>query len=217
MTTSHALIAFLIASCLLTVTPGLDTALVLRTASLSGGKRAIAASLGICLGLLTWGFSASVGLGVLLNASRLAYNVLRFAGAGYLILLGCKMFMRTGLSFTQNTALDFTLGGKSVRVGDPRDWFVRGLLTNLLNPKVGVFYVTFLPLFIPTGVNVVAFSMLLASIHVIEGVLWFAVLIAAVGRVSVWLQQARVAKILDRITGAVFVGFGLRLLFDDRR
>ena len=218
MTTSHALIAFLIASCLLTITPGPDTALVLRTAALSGGRRAVAASLGICLGLLTWGFSASVGLGVLQNASRLAYSVLRFAGSGYLIFLGWKMFTRSGLSFAQNAAaLDFALAGKSARVVDPRDWFVRGFLSFLLNPKVGVFYVTFLPLFIPTGVNVVAFSMLLASIHVIEGVLWLGLLITAVRRVSVWFQQARVAKILDCVTGIVFVGFGLRLLFDDRR
>ena len=208
--------AFVIASGLLTITPGLDTALVLRTAAM-GRWRAIAATLGICLGLLTWGFSASVGLGVLLKASRLAYNVLRVGGAGYLIFLGCKMFVQSGSPLAQNDRLDSTLDRKSGGMGGSRYWFVRGALTNLLNPKVGIFYVTFLPQFIPTGVNVLGFSMLLASVHAIEGALWFGVLIAAVGRVSVWSQQARVAKILDRITGTVFVGFGLTLLFDDRR
>jgi threonine/homoserine/homoserine lactone efflux protein len=214
MTTSHALIAFVIASGLLTITPGLDTALVLRTAAMGGRWRAIAATLGICLGLLTWGFSASLGLGMLLKASRLAYNVLRVAGAGYLIFLGCKMFFKSGLSQTgrSDSALDMQPGG----MGGSRQWFGRGALTNLLNPKVGIFYVTFLPQFIPTGVHVVGFSMLLASIHAIEGFLWFSILIAAVGRVSIWLQQARVAKILDRITGTVFVAFGFSLLFEDR-
>jgi threonine/homoserine/homoserine lactone efflux protein len=72
VTTSHALIAFLIASGLLTITPGLDTALVLRTAAVAGGRRAMTAGAGICLGLLTWGFAASVGLGALLNASHIA-------------------------------------------------------------------------------------------------------------------------------------------------
>jgi threonine/homoserine/homoserine lactone efflux protein len=213
MTTSHALIAFVIASGLLTITPGLDTALVLRTAAMGGRWRAIAATLGICLGLLTWGFSASVGLGMLLKASRLAYNVLRVAGAGYLIFLGCKMFFK---SLSQNGRLDSAPDMQSGGMGGSREWFVRGALTNLLNPKVGIFYVTFLPQFIPSGVHVVGFSMLLASIHATEGFLWFSILIAAVGRVSVWLQQARVAKILDRITGTVFVGFGLTLLFEDR-
>jgi len=215
MTTSHALIAFIIASGLLTITPGLDTALVLCTAAMGGRWRAVAATLGICLGLLTWGFSASVGLGMLLKASRLAYNVLRVTGAGYLIFLGCKTFFQSGLS--QSGRLDSAADRKSAETGDAREWFLRGALTNLLNPKVGIFYVTFLPQFIPAGVHVVGFSMLLASIHAIEGFLWFILLIAAVGRVSVWPQKARVAKILDRITGTAFVGFGLSLLLDERR
>jgi threonine/homoserine/homoserine lactone efflux protein len=216
VTTSHALAAFLIASGLLTVTPGLDTALVLRTAALGGRQRAIAASLGICLGLITWGFSASIGLGMLLKASRLAYNLFRVAGAGYLIFLGCKMLAHSRLSHAQNANQDFDLAGKSAAMGSPREWFARGVLTNLLNPKVGIFYVTFLPQFIPAGVKVVGFSMLLAGIHAIEGALWFGILIAAAGRVSTWMQQDRAAKILDRITGTVFVGFGLSLLFEDR-
>jgi threonine/homoserine/homoserine lactone efflux protein len=214
MTTSHALIAFIVASGLLTITPGLDTALVLRTAAMDGRWRAVAATLGICLGLLTWGFSASVGLGMLLKASRLAYNVLRVTGAGYLIFLGCKMFFQSGLSGRGRR--DSALDRKTAETGGTREWFLRGALTNLLNPKVGIFYVTFLPQFIPAGVRVVGFSMLLASIHAIEGLLWFLLLIAAVGHVSAWLQEARVAKILDRITGTVFVGFGLGLLLDEK-
>jgi threonine/homoserine/homoserine lactone efflux protein len=131
----------------------------------------------ICLGLLTWGFAASVGLGALLNASRAAYNVLRVAGACYLVFLGCKMFFRSSLASDQPP--DFAQADHSADVEDPGRRLVRGLLTNLLNPKVGVFYVTFLPLFIPAGVNVVGFSLLLAGIHVVEGLLWFAALIAA--------------------------------------
>jgi RhtB (resistance to homoserine/threonine) family protein len=214
---SHALIGFLIASCLLTITPGLDTALVLRTAAVGGEKRAIAAGTGICLGLLTWGFSASIGLGALLAASHIAYNVLRFVGACYLAWLGCKMFFRAGAGAGIWQNPDFEISVKTAKTDDPRRWFFRGLLTNLLNPKVGVFYVTFLPLFIPTGVNVVGFSVLLAGIHVIEGIIWFAILITAVRPLSLWLRNTQVAKALDRITGVVFVGFGLKLLFDESR
>src|SRR6202050_1767682 len=94
MTTSHALIAFLVASSLLTITPGLDTMLVLRTAAIGGQKRAMAASLGICLGLLTWGICTSAGLGALLNASRFAYNLLRISGSGYLVFLGYRLIRR---------------------------------------------------------------------------------------------------------------------------
>lgn len=127
------------------------------------------------------------------------------------------MFFRSGLPFGQSADLDCALAEKPAKEEDPRRWFVRGLLTNLLNPKVGVFYVTFLPLFIPAGTNVVGFSMLLAGIHVIEGILWLSALIAAVRPLSIWLRSARVAKTFDRVTGTVFVGFGFRLLFDKSR
>jgi threonine/homoserine/homoserine lactone efflux protein len=121
------------------------------------------------------------------------------------------MFFRQGRALTQNA--DFDSNGAD----DLRRWFARGFLSNLLNPKVGVFYVTFLPLFIPTGASVVGFSMLLAGIHTTEAIRWFAVLIAAVRPLSIWLRNRRVAKTFDRVTGTVFVGFGLRLLFDRSR
>lgn len=217
MTTSHALIAFLIASSLLTITPGLDTMLVLRTAAIGGQRPALAASLGVCLGLLTWGICTSVGLGALFNASRFAYNVLRIAGACYLIFLGYKLFRRPADALIDPGEMSPSSIENLASSDDPRRWFVRGLFTNLLNPKVGLFYVTFLPLFIPAGANVVGFSMLLASIHALEGILWFSVLIAAVRPFSVWLGKKKSVKKLDYVMGTVFVGFGLKLLFSDRR
>jgi threonine/homoserine/homoserine lactone efflux protein len=87
----------------------------------------------------------------------------------------------------------------------------------MLNPKVGVFYVTFLPLFVPRGINVTAFSILLASIHATQGMLWFSALIIATRPLSTWLRRPRVEKSIDRTTGAVLVGLGLKLLLDRRR
>src|SRR5580658_9523187 len=95
-------------------------------------------------------------------------------------------------------------------------WFVCGLLTNLLNPKVGVFYVTFLPQFIPAGVSVTWFSMLFAAIHATEGILWFCVLTLATRPLSRWLRRPAVAQTLDRATGTVLVGFGVGLVLDNR-
>lgn len=90
-------------------------------------------------------------------------------------------------------------------------------MTNLLNPKVGIFYVTFLPQFVAAGVNVTAFSMLLASIHAAEGIMWFAALTLATRPLSNWLRRPRVGKTLDRATGLVLVGFGLELVMDKGR
>ncbi|MGZ8306137.1 MAG: LysE family translocator, partial [Allosphingosinicella sp.] len=93
----QSLIAFALAAALLTITPGLDTALVLRTAAAEGARRAFAAALGICLGCLAWGALVAVGLGMLLQASELAYRVLKWIGAAYLLYLGVRMiFARRG-------------------------------------------------------------------------------------------------------------------------
>ncbi|HXW18551.1 MAG TPA: LysE family translocator [Candidatus Acidoferrales bacterium] len=216
MTVSHALITFIAAAGLLTITPGLDTALVLRTAAVSGPRRAMAASIGVCLGLLTWGCIVSFGLGALLAASQFAYNVLRIAGACYLVFLGFKIYFRSGSPLSVATA-DPDGGAISTWKENSSRWFLRGLFTNLLNPKVGVFYVTFLPLFIPAGVNAARFSLLLASIHATEGILWFIVLVMATRSLSAFLATPKIARALNRATGAIFIGFGAKLLFDKAR
>jgi threonine/homoserine/homoserine lactone efflux protein len=207
MTTAHALLAFTAAAGLLTITPGLDTALVLRTAAVDGGRRALLAGVGVCLGCLVWGLAVAVGLGGLLAVSRVAYDVLRIVGALYLIYLGVRLLVRPAPSLNLSST-----GGPA----PSPNWFARGLLTNLLNPKVGVFYVTFLPQFIPSGASVTLFSMLLATIHAVEGLCWFGLLVLATRPLSQWLNQPRVAKRLDRVSGVVFVGFGLGLLLDRR-
>jgi len=206
MYAAHALLAFTAAAGLLTITPGLDTALVLRTAAVDGGRRALLAGLGVCLGCLVWGLAVAVGLGGLLAVSRLAYDILRVVGALYLIYLGVRLLLRPAPS----------LGLGSADPTPSPSWFARGLLTNLLNPKVGIFYVTFLPQFIPSGSSVTAFSMLLAAIHAVEGMCWFGLLVLATRPLSRWLNRPGVAKGLDRVSGLVFVGFGLGLLLDRR-
>lgn len=213
MTVGHALIAFSVAAALLTITPGLDTALVLRTAAVEGPRRAMLAGTGICSGLLIWALAVSVGLGALLAVSRLAYDVLRIIGACYLIYLGAKIFLRKSAALLDSPSEPTRQRTDSAAA--PR-WFIRGLFTNLLNPKVGVFYVTFLPQFIPTSVSVTSFSLLLASIHVAEGILWFVLLISATSLFSEWLRRPHMAKAIDRITGTVLVGFGLALALEKR-
>jgi threonine/homoserine/homoserine lactone efflux protein len=215
MTVGHALVAFTAAAGLLTITPGLDTALVLRTAAVEGSRRAFLAGAGICLGCLTWGLAASVGLGSLLAVSRLAYDTLRVVGACYLMFLGAMLFFRARPGLAELEQAAWRRAADSSNRG--LRWFARGFLTNILNPKVGVFYVTFLPQFVPVGVNVTSFSMLLAAIHATEGALWFAALTLATRPLSSWLGRPPVARTLDRTTGVAFVGFGLGLVLDKGR
>src|SRR5262249_44539569 len=214
MTVGQALFSFTLAAGLLTITPGLDTALVLRTAAVEGRKQAMLAGIGICSGCLLWGVAASFGLSALLAVSGFAYNVLRIVGAIYLGYLGIKLVVRS-FAFTSNSAVEPVF--QEVKNRDSSVWLKRGLLTNLLNPKVGVFYLSFLPQFMPAGIQVWSFSILLASIHATEGVLWFLLLVNATELLSGWLKQRRVVMALDTAMGAIFIGFGLKLAFEKAR
>lgn len=197
----QSLIAFTLAAALLTVTPGLDTALVLRTAAAEGARRAFAAALGICLGCLAWGALVAVGLGVLLEASELAYLALKWVGAAYLLYLGLRLIL-VGRDEAEEEA------------DAPRaNWFLRGLLTNLLNPKVGAFYLSFLPQFVPAGASVPATTLLLAAIHAGLGLLWFLLLIGATRPLARALRNPGLVRALDRLTGGVLIFFGLKLAF----
>ena len=151
MSVLQALVAFSLAAGLLTITPGLDTALVLRTAAVEGPRRAAMAGAGICLGTLVWGGAVAIGLGALLATSALAFTALKWAGAAYLVWLGARLILKPRDRF------DVEAAGVPAGAG-PWAWFRRGLLTNLLNPKVGVFYVSFLPQFVPQGVPAAPFS-----------------------------------------------------------
>ena len=205
MTAGAALLAFTATAALLTITPGLDTALVLRTAAAEGPRRAMLAAAGIALGCLAWGVLVGAGLGALLAASALAYDVLRWAGALYLLTLGIKL-IRAPRRSLELALSDDELPGKA-----QPNWLLRGFLTNMLNPKIGVFYVSFLPQFIPAGSSVLGWSVLLASIHNVLGLIWFGALVAATRPVLGALQKPGVMAWLNRLTGILFIGFGLKL------
>jgi threonine/homoserine/homoserine lactone efflux protein len=203
----QSLLLFVVAAGLLTITPGVDTAMVLRTSAACGPRDGAAASIGICLGLLVWGMSAAFGLTALLAASTLAFTIVKWVGAAYLVYLGVKLLAAPRTSL----AMDRALMNSPVEGLGNKHAFYRGFLSNMLNPKVGVFYVTFLPQFIPHGASVAGFSLLLASIHVLITSLWFSLLIALTVPLGHFLSQPRVVRNLDRLTGCVFVGFGVKL------
>lgn len=204
MTIAAALAAYLVAAGLLTVTPGLDTALVLRTAGVEGPRRAFLAALGITTGCLVWGGAVAVGLGALLTASQAAYTALKWAGAAYLAWLGVDLLLKPRQAFDPADAL-------ASDATTPAGWFGRGLLTNLLNPKVGVFYVSFLPQFTPAGVEAAPFIFGLAAIHGVMGLVWSLALIAATRPLAGALKRPGVVAWLDRITGGVFLAFAGKL------
>jgi threonine/homoserine/homoserine lactone efflux protein len=200
------LLAFVAAAGLLTITPGVDTAMVLRTSMAQGPRAGFAAALGICAGLSAWGVAAAFGITAILAASEAAFTAMKWIGAAYLFYLGIKLLARPRATL-QTESPD----GYSTNKPGMLDPLRRGFLTNMLNPKVGIFYLTFLPQFIPHGVGVAAFSLLLAGIHVLLAFGWLSLLVAATVPLGEFLAKPRIVKSLDRLTGCVFLFFGLKL------
>lgn len=209
MPSAEYLITFTIAAAFLTIVPGLDSALVMRTATVESARRALFAGLGIAAGCIGWAAIVGAGLGALLAASEIAYTALKWCGALYLFYLGVKLIRSPRKSLDE--------APESNDKGAGSGWFLRGFLTNMLNPKVGVFYVSFLPQFIPAGAHAFLSSLLLGSIHGALGVIWFTILIAATQPVARVLRKPAVLQWLDRLTGGVFIAFGVRLLVSEQR
>jgi len=206
---SAMLFSFLLAITILTLTPGFDTALVLRTAIAQGWQRACATALGVTLGCLIWGVAVGLGLGALLLASEIAYNLLKWMGAAWLLWLGIRLLLKP---HQQPLIVD----EQPVRSQGYLACFSRGLMGNLLNPKVGVFYVTFLPQFIPAGASVALWCTLMALAHMLLGLIWNAVLIGGSHYFAGHLQKPRVLRVMDRLTGCVFIGFAAKLALSRR-
>lgn len=206
MSIMDSLLTFSLAAVLLTLTPGLDTALILRTATTEGKSQAIQAALGINTGCLLWGVAVAFGLGSVVAVSELAYDILKYCGAAYLGWLGVCMLVRPRKQLIVADASNKTAS----------NWFLKGVLGNALNPKVGIFYVSFLPQFIPQGHSPVIWTFGLVTIHITMGIVWSLMLIGATRPLASLLRKEKVIRWLDRTTGLVFLLFAARLAISRR-
>ena len=193
-----ALAAFSLAAALIVLLPGPDTLVVLRELMRDGRRRAAQTVAGVLCGLGVWVGAAAFGLSALLRASHTGFIVLKIAGGAYLIWLGVQSLRLRRLAERPQRRL---LGRG----------FIAGFATDLLNPKVGVFFVTFLPGFVPHGHSVGAVSLLFGAIFIAETALYFFVLLAVATPVTRWLADVRLRRRMDAATGAVLIGLGIRL------
>ncbi|GAA2782329.1 LysE family translocator [Saccharopolyspora taberi] len=210
--TSTLFAGFVLVAAIGVMTPGLDVMLVLRQSLLGGRRTGVAAVVGISLGCVVWGTASIVGLTALLTASRLAYDVVRLAGAAYLLYLGGTALWK---SLPRNRK---PVDEQQLPARRQSSWAAlrTGLLTNLLNPKVGVFYISLLPQFLPAGPQAPAWGALLVGVHVSLGLLWLTGLTWIAGRARALFQRDRVRAWMDRVTASVLVGLGLKLALEGR-
>ena len=197
------LIPFVGAAVVIALTPGADTALVVRNALVAGAAPARRTALGTATGLMVWGGASACGVAAVLNASAEAYTTVKLAGAAYLIWLGIQAIRHAG----EHEAHD------RGRAGSP---FRQGLLCNLLNPKAGVFFTALLPQFVSPQDPALAVSLLMTAIAAVASLLWLTVYATLVPRAGDVLRRPPVRRALDRVTGTVLIGLGVRLALSRR-
>ena len=223
-----ALLGFALASTLVILAPGPDSMLVMRN-TMRGGRRAgWVTACGTLSGLTMWALAAALGLSALLRVSHVGYDILRFCGAAYLIWLGVTSLAHFR---RKNTAEPVAQASGSAPAGPgltapgltepgttrPCRAYLNGLLSNLLNPKISVFFMAFLPAFVPAGASAVGFSLVLGIWFIAETGLWLAVVAWLADRGVRWLRRPAVQRWMERVTGIVLIGFGLRLATESRR
>jgi threonine/homoserine/homoserine lactone efflux protein len=206
----HGLWAFLLLAVVLSLTPGPDDVLVLRSAVTGGPRLGAATVAGVAAGSLLWGGAVALGLASVLNRSSAVYDGVRLAGAGYLVLLGAAPLLAHLPSVAGSVVERKVRSGKVAErpPGTAAPAFVTGLLSDLLNPKIGVFYLAVVPQFVPPGVPALPYSMMLCALDVAVATVWLLGLIWAARGAVAWLQRPPVVRWSQRMFSASLIGLG---------
>lgn len=203
-------LAFILAGILLNITPGSDTIYILSRSIAQGKKAGIASVLGVSTGGLVHTILAALGLSIILAKSAIAFSIVKYAGVAYLVYLGIKMIIDKKKLFDNEN--------KSFENSDLWKIYRQGVVTNVLNPKVALFFLSFLPQFInPEYANGPVPFLILGSTFMITGTLWCLILAWAASLITKTLRNnQKVGNFLQKFSGVVFIGLGLNILFDKK-
>jgi len=207
MSVTHVL-AFVGVVLLAAMTPGPDFAIVVRRSVRSGVRSGMAAALGVGAGVFVWAVSAAVGVAALLEASAVAFSIVKIAGAIYLLYLGVRALRSA--SRDDPAEQDADRGPQSVWMS-----FRQGLMCNLLNPKVAAFFMALMPQFVGDG-SAYGVTLLLAGIAGATALSWFCVLANLVSALRRVFARPAVRRVVDAVMGTALVGLGIRLAATSR-
>jgi threonine/homoserine/homoserine lactone efflux protein len=196
---------FLIAAMTLTLAPGPDNIYVLTRGIAQGRKAGLVSALGFSSGLVFHTMLAVLGFAALIKASPLAYSLLRYAGAGYLIYIGVR-------TLRSHSAIHLNGGAAAAPMKLSRIYW-QSVIANILNPKVTLFFIAFLPQFVNAGAgHIPAQMLLLAAIFILQALAIFSVVALFSGMVGAFFQRKKsAATIMNRLAGTAFIGLGIRI------
>ncbi|WP_019156276.1 LysE family translocator [Robertmurraya massiliosenegalensis] len=196
---------FLLLSLFVVMSPGIDTALITKRTISDGRKDGYRIALGITTGSLVHTLAAAFGLSAILMQSALAFEIVKYVGAIYLIYLGATSFIK------KDKGTDSSLEKNTKKAP-----FTQGLLSNVLNPKVAMFFITFLPQFVNGANNVTTQLIIMGVIYTVLSITWFFVYVFFINYLREWLMSAKVQRVMDKTTGLILIGFGLKLALEKK-
>lgn len=205
-----SLTTYLIAITLLTVTPGIDTMLVIRNTARGGWRDGAVTSLGICSGLFIHAVISAVGISMIMLQAVWAFNALKLAGACYLIWLGVTSWRKVLRRDSFQLGNGMPVMGAFHVIQSLRE----GFLSNVLNPKTAIFYMAFLPQFIDPARSPLMQTLFLAGLHFIIAMIWQCLLALMVKQLKNWLQRPRVSQLFDGVTGTVMISLGFQVTME---
>ncbi|MBL0726068.1 LysE family translocator [Piscinibacter sp. HJYY11] len=204
-------LAFLVISAVVIATPGPDTALTIRNVVAGGRPAGLATALGVSVGQLIWAIATSLGLVAVLLASEPIFHALRLAGAAYLVYLGVQS-LRSALSKSAFPSLK----QQAPSTLSPRKAFFQGILNDLANPKMAVFFASVLPQFAPQGQGMLSHLILLGLVFSLLTFAWLAIYVSLVAFAGAWLSHSKVRRAVDGVAGFTLVGMGVRVATSER-
>jgi RhtB (resistance to homoserine/threonine) family protein len=202
---------FLGVAALVIVVPGPDTAVVTKNILVHGRRAGFGTSIGVSAGIAVWTLAAAVGVASLVRASAVAFTVLKLIGALYLIWLGLQ-----ALRAARHTGSAARLSSASTSPMSARGGFRQGLLSDLANPKIGIFFTSLLPQFVDPGHPVLLPFLALGAVFVVMTVVWLSAYCLIAARAAETLQRPRVKAAMDRVTGCVLIALGVRVAIERR-
>jgi RhtB (resistance to homoserine/threonine) family protein len=205
------LLVFIGVAAIVILVPGPDTAVVTKNVLVHGRRAALGTSLGVSAGLSVWTLAAAVGVASVVRASVVAFTVLKLIGALYLVWLGVQALRAAG-----HTEFGARPASADKRAMGARGGFRQGFLSDLANPKIGIFFTSLLPQFVDPGHSVLLPFLALGSVFVLMTVLWLSAYCLIAARAATTLQRPRVKAAMDRFTGIVLIALGLRLAIEHR-
>ncbi|MHB8812378.1 MAG: LysE family translocator [Steroidobacteraceae bacterium] len=209
----YLLAIFLGVSSIIIVTPGPDTALVIRNTLLGGRTAGASAALGVAIGQIVWALATSFGIVGLLTAFHPFFTVLRFAGAAYLVILGAQALREAVKPSLPEDVLPQAVPGHRLT---PSRSLRQGLISNLGNPKMAIFFASLLPQFVPPGAASFSALLLCGCIFALMTLTWLTAYSVVVAKLGAALRRRKVRRTLEALTGGALIGLGLRVALEHR-